>query len=96
MTVPIGDRPANEFGDVVDGRAHIAHRPQRLPGERQSSLARGGQPHRAVRAIQQGLPEFPLQPGDLRAHGGLRDMDALRRAGEVRLLGHRDEILQLT
>ena len=61
----------------------------------QSGLARGGEPHGATRPVQQWLAEFALQPLDLRADRGLRDVDPLGRAGEVGLFGDGDEVLEL-
>jgi hypothetical protein len=45
--------------------------------------------------VEQRLAEFAFQPLDLGADGRLRDVDALSGAGEIGLLGDRDEIFEL-
>jgi hypothetical protein len=47
------------------------------------------------RAIEQPHAELPLEPGDRRAERLLRDVQSLRRAREVQLLGDGDEVPQL-
>ena len=46
-------------------------------------------------AVQQAAAQLVLQQLDLAADGGLRHVQALRRAGEAALLGHGPEHLQL-
>jgi hypothetical protein len=45
--------------------------------------------------VEQRLAELGLQAADLLADGGLRDQQALGGAGEVALVGDRDEVLKL-
>src|SRR5207302_8547380 len=44
-------------------------------------------------ALEQRDSELVLEPPYLLAERGLRDMQSFRRATEVKLLGHRDEVL---
>ena len=52
---------------------------------------RGG----ASRAVDELGPELPLELTHLRADAGLADVHPLRGPGEVGLLGHGDEVLEL-
>ena len=86
---------ADQPRELVDGGAGPGHgieRGARVGQHRDTDL---GQAHRAGRAIEQILAELSLEPADLCADPGLRDVDALRGAGEVRLLGDGDEVLEL-
>lgn len=51
--------------------------------------------HRTAGAVEQRLPQLPLQLPDLGAHPGLRQMQPGGGPGEVGLFHHSDEVLQL-
>ncbi len=68
---------------------------QHVPGRRQETLARRGQPHVARRAVEQLDPQLALQPPHLLAHGGLAEQQPLGGAPEVQLLRDGDEAVQL-
>jgi hypothetical protein len=57
--------------------------------------ARGRQRGRAPRPVDQLGSELFLEASHLCADAGLADVHALSRAGEVRLLGDRHEVLEL-
>jgi hypothetical protein len=59
---------------------------------RQQCVAGGGQPDAALVPVEQRLAELALEPADLRAHRRLSDRQAERRARDLALLGHRDEV----
>jgi hypothetical protein len=89
-------RPAEEpavRGDRVAPERDLC---ERGAGVRQQRLARGRQAHRAAVAQEDALAELGLEPADLLADRRLGDPQPLRRAREVRLLGHGDEIGELT
>lgn len=74
------------------GRRHRGERGVALPQQR---LARFGQLHRAVVALQQPHPEAAFEPLDRPRQRRLRDAEPLGRPPEVQLLCHRHEIGQL-
>jgi len=55
-----------------------------------------GERHPPLGALEQAHAEFVLQVADLHAERGLPDMYAFGCAGEVELLGHGNEIAQVT
>ncbi len=89
------DLPAEQPGALLDGAADGGDGGERRAGVRQHGGAGVGRPHRAARAVQQRLPQLGLEPAHLGAHAGLRDVQPLGRTREARLLGDRDEILEL-
>ncbi len=93
---PDGDPAAHQPGQLVHGRAGALDRGQRGPGVGQHGVAGRGGAHGAAGAVQQLLPELPLQPADLRAHPGLGHVHPVRGAGEAGLLDHGDQVLQLS
>ena len=95
VTVPIATVPRTSWVELLDRDVDVGDGGKGRPGVRQRGLTGGGQPHGATRPVQQRLSEFAFQPLDLGADRGLRDVDALGRAGEVGLLGDGDEILEL-
>ena len=64
-------------------------------GLRQQRPSRIGEQDAALRAVEQLHAELGLELADLLADGGLRDVQALRRAPEVQLLGDSDEVPQV-
>lgn len=93
---PDGDMPADQSGQLVDGEARAGHRGERGPRVGKYRRAHLGQPHRASRAIQQLLPELAFQAPDLRADAWLSHVHLRRRPGEVGLLRHCHETLELS
>ena len=73
------------------GQERRTRRGQRDRGPRRDRIVRRSCPA----AQEERLAELGLEPPDLHAHRGLRDRKPLRRAREVLLLGHRDEIGEL-
>src|SRR5262249_47655423 len=72
------------------------HRRQRFTGIRQPRDARTGQAHAAGGPLKEPNAERGLQLRDPGAERLLHHMQALCRPGEVELLRHRHEVLQLT
>lgn len=68
---------------------------QRRPGVRQRRTPGRGQGGSAGGAVEQGGAEVVLELADLGTDPGLADVDAVGGPGEVRLLGHRDEVREL-
>nr|WP_228782432.1 hypothetical protein [Nocardia abscessus] len=68
---------------------------QRRPRVRQHGRAGLGRRDRAAATVEQWQAEFALQLTDLRAEPRLGQVQPGRRAGEVRLLGHGDEVAKL-
>lgn len=48
------------------------------------------------RSVEQRGPQFALQPADLLTHRGTADVQPVGSPPEMPLLGHRDEVLDLT
>ncbi|GAA3079725.1 hypothetical protein GCM10020000_76870 [Streptomyces olivoverticillatus] len=65
-------------------------------GVRQDRPAYLGQSHRPAGAVEQGLPQLPLQLADLGAETGLGQMQPGGGSGETALLDDADEVAQLT
>ena len=84
-----------DAADSGDRVAAVLHSGQRAPGGRQQGLAGGGERHLAVVAHEEGVAEFVFEGCDGGAQAGLADVHAGRSPGEVPLLGHRHELLQL-
>jgi hypothetical protein len=61
----------------------------------QQSMTAFGEPDRARRPVEQLDAELTLQAAHLLAHGRLDNVQALRGAPEVELLGHGDEVVEL-
>jgi hypothetical protein len=59
-------------------------------------IVSGRQARRTMRTVDQCRADVLLELADLGADPGLADVHALGRAREVRLLGHRDEVLELS
>ena len=74
-----GDVAVDEPGERVDRIPDTSHGRQRGTGVGKHGSASLGDPYGPGRAVQQGLPEFSLQPADLRAHPGLCDVCSWRR-----------------
>lgn len=62
----------------------------------EGSCSGGGQCCDPGTAVDQFSSEFALEGPDLRADAGLADTHPLGGAGEIRFLGDRDEVLELT
>jgi hypothetical protein len=73
-------------GLVVEG--------EQLAGAQQQALAVGGERDLAGGAGEQGQAELPLEAGDVAAEGLLGQVEPGGGAGEVQLLGDRDEVAQ--
>jgi hypothetical protein len=94
MTIPTEPAP--------DQVGHLAHRLADRPsgGERgagmfERGLSRDSKGGGTRRPVEQFGTEFTFQLADLGADAGLADVHALGSAGEVLLLGNRDEVFQL-
>jgi hypothetical protein len=61
----------------------------------QEAFAGRGEPDPPGRPVEELHAEVAFEPADLLADRGLDDVQPLRRAGEVQLLGHRREVGQL-
>ena len=68
---------------------------QQVTGLAQQRLAGGGERGTAPVALEQLHAELGLERADLLADAGLGEVQAVRRAAKVQLLGHRDERAQL-
>jgi hypothetical protein len=84
-----------QAGDLVDGLLDRASRGDDRAGVFERRGAGGREGRRACRPVDQLGTELLLEPAHLRADPGLADVHALGRAGEVRLLGDRDEVFEL-
>ena len=81
---------------------HLIHRVAyglngREHGPRPFERGRAGGRHarRATGPVEERRPEVLFELADLRADSGLADVDPRRGAGEIRLFGHGDEVLEL-
>ena len=92
---PDGEVAADETVHLVDRLSQIGGCVQRGAGVREGRLARLGEPGDPAGAVEQCGAQLVFQSPDLRADPGLADVHPLGRAGEVRLFGHRHEILEL-
>ncbi|GAB3872234.1 hypothetical protein GCM10027610_137320 [Dactylosporangium cerinum] len=92
---PDRDPAAGQPGQLGGGAPGTLDGGERGPRVGQHRRAGRGQPDLPAGAVQQVLPELPLQLPDLRAHARLRDPQPGRGAGEARLLGDGDEVRQL-
>ena len=92
---PHRDVAAHEARQVVDGGPDRRDRRDRGPRVRQDRLPRRRRPH-AAGTVEELLTELALEAADLRAHARLRDVQPLCGAREARVVGHRDEVLELT
>jgi hypothetical protein len=103
-----GEAAVGEGVDQADGQAageQAADRRHRLapalgrlqcrPRVGEQGLAGRGERDAAAVAEEQALAELGFQAVDLLADGGLRDRDALGRAGEVAFLGDGHEVGKL-
>ena len=89
------ERPGEEPAQRRDGLAPVLDLRERGARVWQQRRAGRGQGHRAAVAQKHPLTELGLEPPDLLADRGLRDSEPLGGTGEVRLVGHRDEIREL-
>jgi hypothetical protein len=88
---PAGEQPRHVVHRLADrGRGR-----ERGPGVRQGRRPSRRQRSHPARPVDQRRAEIPLKLADLRADPGLADVHPLRGPGEVRVLGDRDEVLQL-
>ncbi|WSG42036.1 hypothetical protein OHA72_64445 [Dactylosporangium sp. NBC_01737] len=92
---PDRDPAAGQPGQLVGGAPGAVDGGERGAGVGQDRLAGRGQPDLPAGAVQQVLPQLPLQLPDLRTHSRLRDPQPGRRAGEGGLLGDGHEVRQL-
>jgi len=69
---------------------------QGAPGVRQEFFARRRQSHPSWRSLEEGRAELPLEIVNLRGERWLRDVQALRGATNVALLGNGDEVAEMT
>ena len=83
---------AREFGQLASSRLRVRQHPAR---ERQERLSGNSQSASRACAMEQGSAQVLLERGDLPAEGGLREVQAIGRPGEVSELGDRDERMQL-
>ena len=86
---------AQEAAVLVDGAARALDGLERRARVREERLPHRSEPDRASGAVEQLLPDLALEPPDLGADTRLRDVDACGGLGEARLLGDRDEVLEL-
>ena len=82
--------------DLVDGLAHGVNREQRGPSMRERRRSCGGEGGVAAGPVDERGTEICFELADLSADPGLADVHTFRGAGEVRLLGHCDEVLELS
>ena len=68
---------------------------QDAAGARHQRPTRLGDRHPTGGPLHQGEADLLLEPPDLLGQGGLGDVLASRRAGEVLLVGERDEVAKL-
>jgi hypothetical protein len=61
----------------------------------QERLAGSGKGYGARAAVKERFPELALEPSDLSADPRLGDRHTARRARELPLFGHRDEVPEL-
>jgi hypothetical protein len=91
-----GQRPAQQPLDGGDGGAGGVDRAERAAGLDQQRPARLGQLDLPGAADEQRRAQLGLQRPDGRGQTRLGDVHAFGRPGEVALLGHRHEVLELT
>ena len=84
---------ADQVGEIGARRVDLG---QRAPGARATSTrpASVSSTRRVVR-LTSGQPDLGFEPPQLLGERGLRDVLTSRRAGEVSLVGERDEVAQL-
>jgi hypothetical protein len=86
---------AQQAGDLVDGLPDRSGRGDDRAGVLERRGAGGRQRRCAPRPVDQLGAELVLEAPHLCADAGLADVHALGRAGEVRRLGDRHEVLEL-
>lgn len=89
------DATAEQPAELVHGLPYLLDGGERGPRIREDGLAHLRHGHRTAGAVQERLPQLPLELPDLCAHPGLRQMQPGGGTGEVGLLHHGDEVLQL-
>jgi hypothetical protein len=85
-------QPAAHGVDGLAARRGRRQRGARVGEERAPGI---GQPDPAGAALEQRRAELGLQPPQRRRHGGLHDVQPVRRAGDPAFLGGGDERLEL-
>ena len=75
--------------------AHGSHGREHGPRSVERGRAGGRQARGAAGSVEEWCAEVLFELADLCADTGLADVDARRGAGEIRLLGHGDEVLEL-
>lgn len=88
--------PPGEVGDVEDGTVGGRQFPQRAPRVVHIGLARVGGADATAAAVEQLDADDPLQLLDLLRQRRLRDVQLFGGAREVAVLGHRDQIAEVT
>ena len=86
---------AARLGDLLPRHDPRPQPPELCPSGRQKCPAGLGQGDPAVVSHKEGLSELPFESLDRGAQTGLHNVDPRGGAGEVLLLGHRDEVLEL-
>jgi hypothetical protein len=76
-------------------RGGVLHRVENIACQRQQGVARCGALHPAAPACEQGHAEFGLQGLNLLAQRRLRDMQALRCAGEMAFFGNGNKVAEV-
>lgn len=89
------DPPAQQARVLLHGLPDPVDRRQRRPRVRQYGRTDLRRSYRTPRAVQQRLPQFPLQLPYLRAEPRLREVQPFGGPGETGLLHHRHEVAQL-
>ena len=95
-TRPIASGPESSPRCAATDCRALQHRRQRGARVREQRLARRRQRDRAAVAQEDALAQLGLEPADLLRDRRLRDLQPLGRAREVRLLGDRDEVGELS
>ncbi len=89
--------PADHAARRVTGRGHRrVDVIEGAPAVLGQGLAGGGQADRPAAAVDQLDPDYRLELANLLAQRGLRDVQALGRAAEIQLFGHRGEVAQMS
>jgi len=89
------EMPADQALHLVDRLSQVGHGVEGGPSVREGGRAGVGELRDPAGSVEQRGAQLVLQGPDLGTHPGLADVHPLRRAGEVGLLGHRQEVLEL-
>jgi hypothetical protein len=90
-----GEAAAQEAVGLRDLPHDVLHVAVHAVGQAQEQLAGSGEGGALAPAVEEPASQLLLQQLHLPADGGLRDVQALGRAGEASLLGHGPEHLEL-